>query len=169
MERCDKTEQVIADARKQLFFLDTMREILVADCRKSAKIGPTIFQTNLYAENWILGNYTTDDLVKLYSKRAEQYDNVTNCPQDRPFYAGNACIKCDSGSPVFNIETERCGSCPLGEHVDNVQKRCTAQGGSERDSYRTNPDAGYLIAPWGLSIVSTGRNCPLDHPYYNGQ
>jgi len=36
----------------------------------------------------VLGNYSSDDIVKLYNKRAEQYDNVTNCPLDRPFFDG---------------------------------------------------------------------------------
>ena len=138
MERCDKTEQVLSDARKQLFFLDTMREIMTTDCRRSATLGPTIFQTNLYAENWVLGNYSSDDIVKLYNKRAEQYDNVTNCPTDKPFFDGKSCIQCPSNSPVFNIETSQCGNCPSGEQVDNTAKRCTAVGSSGIPPFSTN-------------------------------
>jgi hypothetical protein len=67
MERCDKVNQVISDATKQLFFLDSMNDILTANCQKSINIGPTIFQTNLYADNWILGNYTIDDIVTIYT------------------------------------------------------------------------------------------------------
>lgn len=130
MERCDKTEQVIADARKQLFFLDTMREILITGCKKTSIIGPTIFQTNLYADNWILGNYTTEDIMKIYNKRTEQYDNVTNCPLERPFFDGKQCIQCPPGSPVFNMETQQCGNCPAGERVDDVAKRCTSTSAS---------------------------------------
>lgn len=43
-------------------------------------LSPTIFQTNIYATNWTLGNLTIDDLIEQYYQRSIRYDNITNCP-----------------------------------------------------------------------------------------
>ena len=43
-------------------------------------LSPTIFQTNIYAKNWILGNLTIDNLIDQYYLRSKNYENVTNCP-----------------------------------------------------------------------------------------
>lgn len=37
-----------------------MEDILYAKCLKVLNLSPTIFQTNLYVDNWILGDQTAD-------------------------------------------------------------------------------------------------------------
>ena len=66
-------------------------------------LGPTIFQTNIYADGWILGNMTIDDLIDQYFERSMRYDNITNCPNEFPFFNGEKCIICPEDDPVFNI------------------------------------------------------------------
>ena len=40
-----------------------------------------VYQTNLYNNNnWILGDYTMEDLIDEYYQRNLQYANITNCP-----------------------------------------------------------------------------------------
>jgi hypothetical protein len=37
-------------------------------------------QTNLGAENWILGNKTINDIIQDSLKKLEKYENISNCP-----------------------------------------------------------------------------------------
>lgn len=159
LERCDKVTQVLMDAKKMLVFLESMQQILTADCLGTIIIGPTIFQTNLYAKNWILGNYTTDDLVDIYNSRSVKYDNITNCPINTPFFDGQKCITCPTGNPVFNIQTLQCGQCPHNEHVDNIHKRCVHSGASST-VFNSNSEAGQLVAPEGYKENPSYRTCP---------
>ena len=65
-----------------------MEDILYAKCLKVLLLSPTIYQTNLYVNNWILGDQTADEIVDEYYQRSLRYNNVTNCPLARPFYVG---------------------------------------------------------------------------------
>lgn len=131
-----------------------MKEILSSNCQKSFNIGPTIFQTNLYANNWILGNLTTNDLVQLYNNRALAYDNITNCPISAPFYDGKRCITCPSDNPIFNIQTMKCIQCSSSENYDNSQKRCLG------NQFNTNIEAGNVFAPSGYKPIQGYSTCP---------
>ena len=85
-------------------------------------LSPTIFQTNIYADNWVLGNMTIDDLIEQYYQRSIRYDNITNCPIETPFFDGNKCVNC-SGL-VFDISQKKCTPCPPDSTIDNVQRVC---------------------------------------------
>ena len=61
--RCDKIDAMNRDIEKQLFFVQSMQDILYARCLKVIILSPTIFQTNLYVDNWILGDQTADEVV----------------------------------------------------------------------------------------------------------
>ena len=87
-------------------------------------LSPTIFQTNIYAPNWVLGNMTIDDLIEQYYQRSIRYDNITNCPIDFPFFDGKKCINCSTSTPAFDISQKKCISCPGGNIIDNDQKKC---------------------------------------------
>lgn len=65
-----------------------MEDILYSKCLKVLNLSPTIFQTNLYVDNWILGDQTADEVVDEYYQRSLRYHNVTNCPISRPFFEG---------------------------------------------------------------------------------
>jgi hypothetical protein len=91
------------DIDKQLFFVNSMRDIIYSKCLRTVIMSPTVFQTNLYALNWILGNQTASQVVDEYYQRSMRYDNVTNCPIDRPFFSGQACITCSPPRPVFDL------------------------------------------------------------------
>lgn len=58
--RCDKIDAMSRDIQKQLFFVQSMEDILYAKCLKVIVLSPTIFQTNLYVDNWVLGDQTAD-------------------------------------------------------------------------------------------------------------
>ena len=100
----EEVGQIKADIEKQVFFLDSIETIVHTKCEAGVKLGPTIFQTNIYAKGWILGNMTIDDLIEQYYQRSVRYSNITNCPDHDPFFNGIKCITCPADSPVFNIE-----------------------------------------------------------------
>lgn len=145
-----------------------MQKSLTSDCLSTIIIGPTIFQTNLYAKNWILGKYTTDDLVELYNSRSLKYDNISNCPMEFPFFDGSKCITCPPGNPIFNIETSKCGQCEHNEHVDNIHKRCV-NSGTKSTLFNNNFEVGRVVAPEGFTGNPSLRTCPPEKPYYNGK
>lgn len=87
-------------------------------------LSPTIWQTNIYAPNWILGNMTIDDLIEQYYQRSIRYDNITNCPIEAPFFDGKQCITCNATAPAFDISQKKCVACPADSRVDNAQKKC---------------------------------------------
>lgn len=94
MPSCDELDQVKRDIDKELFFLDSIESIIYTNCSMNIVMSPTIWQTNIYAPNWILGNMTIDDLIEQYYQRSIRYDNVTNCHIDKPFFDGKQCIVC---------------------------------------------------------------------------
>lgn len=75
--------------------MDSIESIIYTDCSMNVILSPTIFQTNIYAKNWILGNLTIDNLIDQYYLRSKNYENVTNCPIEFPFFDGRDCIICD--------------------------------------------------------------------------
>ena len=112
------------DIEKQLFFVNSMKEVLESKCLRTIILSPTIFQTNLYAANWILGNQTANQVVDDYYERSLRYDNVTNCPVERPFFDGQACIICAEPRPVFDLFARRCVTCGEGYAPNTNSKKC---------------------------------------------
>ena len=84
---------------------------------------PTVYQTNIYSPNWVLGNQTINDLVNTYIQRSKDADNITNCPIATPFFDGTECIACDENE-VFNMEKSECLSCPNGTKFDQNARNC---------------------------------------------
>lgn len=111
---CTRTRQMQEDLQAQLFIADTIEEVLDSKCRKAALLSPTIWQTNLNAPNWILGDQTLDDLVDDYYDRSVHYENVTNCHISEPYYNGKSCISCPADLPLFNMYTQQCTKCDPG-------------------------------------------------------
>jgi hypothetical protein len=111
---CTRTRQMAEDLNAQLFFIDTIEQVLDSKCKKQAILTPTIWQTNLNSRNWILGDQTLDDVVDEYFKRSIKYENITNCPVDFPFFNGTHCIDCPHQKPLFNLYTMKCVQCETG-------------------------------------------------------
>jgi hypothetical protein len=77
---CDEIKMINSDIAKQTVLLDSIEKAIYTKCDASIVLSPTIFQSNIYATNWILGSQTIDDLIEEYYQRSVQYDNITNCP-----------------------------------------------------------------------------------------
>lgn len=60
---CNRTRQMYLDLNAQLYFIDNIISILKSKCAQRAILSPTIWQTNLNAANWILGDQTLDDVI----------------------------------------------------------------------------------------------------------
>ena len=114
MPKCDEVDQIKRDIEKELFFLNSIESIIYTNCSMNVILSPTIWQSNIYATGWILGELTIDDLIEQYYQRSIRYDNVTNCPIETPFYDGAECMLCKEPTPVFDISLKRCVACPEG-------------------------------------------------------
>lgn len=108
---CTRTRQMYLDLNAQLYFIDHILSILRSKCAQRAILSPTIWQTNLNAPNWILGDQTLDDVIEDYYQRAITYDNITNCNIRTPFFSNGHCINCPPKTPIFNLYTAQCISC----------------------------------------------------------
>lgn len=128
-------------------------------------LSPTIFQTNIYAPNWVLGNMTIDDLIEQYYQRSIRYDNITNCPIDFPFFDGKQCITCPQTAPAFDISQKKCVACPPDYRIDNDQKKCVPLLHYTNWTGLSNfsPLNGPFPTPDPLATP-----CPKEAPYYNG-
>lgn len=131
-------------------------------------LSATIWQSNIYATGWILGELTIDDLIEQYYQRSIRYDNVTNCPIETPFYDGSECIICEDPNPVFDISQKKCVACPEGQHVENTQKQCI------KDVYYTNwtsiDPPNYYPKSGPFPEVDEGAIvCPEETPYFSSE
>jgi hypothetical protein len=129
-------------------------------------LSPTIFQSNIYASNWFLGNLTIDDVIEEYYQRSILYNNVTNCPLEFPFFDGKDCINCTGSQNLFNMQTKQCGSCPLDTEL-NVALRTCNQVPHNSDFTKTK---NYnLDGASSLPIPDPKLSpCPPEAPFYNG-
>ena len=89
-----ETQFITSDIQKQKILLDSIEKVVYTKCDSSIVLSPSVFQSNLYGKNWILGNQTIDDLIEEYYQRSVQYHNITNCPGEFPYFNGKACIQC---------------------------------------------------------------------------
>lgn len=99
----------------------------MTECKSKSILTPTIYQTNIYADGWILGDQNIDDLIEEYYQRNIRYHNITNCPLDKPFFDGEKCMICTDPEPVFNILTKECTHCPEDQDPDSNLRKCVLQ------------------------------------------
>jgi hypothetical protein len=92
--KCDKINAVEKDALKQMTLLESLESTILTECQSKSILTPTIYQTNIYADGWILGDQHIDDLVEEYYQRNIRYHNITNCPLHKPFFDGEECMLC---------------------------------------------------------------------------
>lgn len=92
-----------ASANYQIYYLQTIQNVLNGNCTNTAILTSSVYQSNVYATNWILGNQTINDLVNIYIQRSRDYNSITNCPLETPFFNGYECINCVTPTPIFNM------------------------------------------------------------------
>ena len=129
-------------------------------------IKPSVFQSNLFASNWVLGKQTITDLVNQYYERSQLYSTVSNCPLSTPFFNGTNCIQCAGILNLFNMQLKKCEKCPSGYKVHLTKHIC------ELVPHYTNfnlTNGNYILggakalppAPAGVT------SCPSTAPYWN--
>jgi hypothetical protein len=105
--------------------------------------------TNLASGTNIIGNATTNP-------------NDVPCPSSTPYFNGTDCISCQSPSPLFNLNTLKCSSCPSGTSYDINTNSCV-----QLKPNATNLASGTNI----LGNLTSNPNdipCPASTPYFNG-
>ena len=65
-----KVREAIGAAQYQLYYLQTIQEVITNNCSEEVLLSPTVYQTNIYANNWILGDQTINDVVNQYIVRS---------------------------------------------------------------------------------------------------
>lgn len=165
MPKCDDVDQIKRDIEKQIFFLNSIESILYTNCSMNVILSPTIWQTNIYAPNWVLGNMTIDDLIEQYYQRSIRYDNITNCHVETPFFDGKQCIICPTATPIFDISQKKCLACPAETKIDNSQKKCVPIKRYTNFDNLVNfyPATGPFPTPDADAVP-----CPKEAPYFNG-
>ena len=94
LQACKRNIQISRDLEAQAFFLENIQSIIKKKCNTKAILTPTIWQTNLNAANWVLGDQTLDTVIEDFFQRSISYDNVTNCEISKPFFNGKECVNC---------------------------------------------------------------------------
>lgn len=113
-----------SDIAKQETILEGIQKAIYTKCETTVVFTPSIFQSNLMAENWILGKQTIDNIVEQYYLRGRLYHNVTNCALETPFFDGTKCISCKDPQPIFNIQTSSCEKCPFDTKLNQSLHVC---------------------------------------------
>jgi hypothetical protein len=126
-----KDPNVLADADNSFKYLTVLEQLANYKCsdlnNKNLLIGPTPYQTNIKTEGaWVYGGLKQADLVKAYTDRITNFNNVTSCGLQTPFWDGLTCISCSAPTPVFNIATSKCEGCPVGSSYDSISHTCIA-------------------------------------------
>jgi len=52
-----------SDISKQEILLDSLQKAIYTKCETSVILTPTVFQSNLFAKNWILGKQSIENVV----------------------------------------------------------------------------------------------------------
>jgi hypothetical protein len=128
---CDRTRQMYLDLNNQLFYIDSSQAALREKCGRKSIISATIWQTNLNAQNWILGDQTLDDVIEEYYQRSITYDNITNCDIKTPFFSEGKCINCEPKLPIFDLYRGRCVRCSNGFVFDGAKRACVVGAAGE--------------------------------------
>lgn len=161
---CEEIALINSDLAKQRILIDSIERIVYSKCDSSIILSPSVFQSNIYASNWILGDQTIDDLIEEYYQRSLQYHNVTNCPEQFPFFDGKACIACEENYPVFNMKTKQCDRCPYDTAVNTDLRTC--QQIPHFSDYTTLEN---YLPDSPIPPVEPGMTpCPSRKPYFNG-
>ena len=142
-QRTPKTNAIRAELRRQLSYLNTVQEALNSDCcqptpsaqprpaRAGASLDPSgiadisdhVIQTNLKAGQWIYGCLSKAEVRLRYFARTV-HSNVTNCPEEAPFFHRDACIGCPAALPIWDLCTQQCIACPPGTAYSQAERSC---------------------------------------------
>jgi hypothetical protein len=163
---CEEVRLISSDIAKQSTLIDSIEKAIYTRCDSSIVLSATIFQSNIYASNWILGSQTIDDLIEEYYQRSVRYDNITNCPLEFPYFDGQQCIRCDQDGAVFNMFTKQCDFCPYDTAINTALRVCQ-QIPHYSDYAQTanyNLDGASSLPAPDPSLTP----CPQRTPFWNG-
>lgn len=83
------------------------------------------------------------------------------------------CIKCDSTTPIFNISSSKCTSCPSGNVYDPAIKQCIPGDKPSKPNVAAATPNILISSPLGPKdvenyLAGSGIECPKDKPFING-
>lgn len=145
---------------------NTSYDLNTRSCQPIISNSPTVYQTNLLSDRWLLGNLTLRQITKQYVDRSLNNPNVTNCPISSPFWNGNACSDCLAPNNLFDLSTKSCSSCPIGTNLNLNTRDCESIFNNNNQPSGNNPSkVGVIVIPNTSNTTnSTNINVPLINP-----
>jgi hypothetical protein len=106
-----------------------------------------------------------DDLIDMFFNKALSEVNITNCPENNPFFNGSSCMNCSEEFPYFDISSNKCVSCDGDYEINLTIRKCVPA------IKNTNYSAGYNYVlgalPYLPPDVEGKKLCPGDRPFFN--
>ena len=82
------------------------------------------FQTNLNSKNLLYDGFPKAQFEEEYNTNKQKYPQIQDCPSNKPYFDGFACITCPPAKPLFSMLTKLCFSCPPNSLYDEVNRFC---------------------------------------------
>lgn len=157
--------QLTADIKQQETIVLGIESVIYSQCNNASVFSPTIFQSNLYASNWVLGRQSITNLIDQYYQRSLLYTSVNNCPLATPFFDGLSCIQCLPPTPIFDMQLSNCTNCPTGYRLHLTKHLCEVIPHYSNYQYGINYALGGAAAlpPPPANVTA----CPSTHPFWN--
>lgn len=135
------TQNCLKCADKEYFDYDTKKcqacgtgEEVDYNTRKCAKRLVGVYQTNLNTHNLLFEGKPKAQFQEEYDNNKKNYPSIQDCPTDKPYFDGFACITCPAGNSLFSLDSKLCTSCPEGSSYTPSEKQCTSSSGALKHS-----------------------------------
>lgn len=77
-----------------------------------------VYQTSLVSPKLLFDGVPKAQFQDEYDSNKQKYPKIQDCPADRPYFDGFACIQCPASNPYFSMLTKLCSSCPANTVYD---------------------------------------------------
>lgn len=149
----------------------------------NCQLADILLQTNLDAENLILGDLNLEELKQKQAEFRKQNEGFTviECSGETPYLSKQGCIACNAPNNLFSLKSLKCSRCPEGATYNSESRNCESGGAAAGGQFVSNTNASnYLVLPgqslddYKKEIEETQKSnpnvqvCPEDKPYSTG-
>ena len=136
---------------------------------------PIIYRFSSAVTNVIEGSTTTASYNEQINNAISQNPNaiVKTCPDETPYSLIVSCVACSDETPAFNLDLQKCASCPKNMVYDAATKKCKITllltntkatnlnlQGLKLDEFTRYQDGLIRINPNAIA-----KHCPEDKPF----
>ena len=87
-------------------------------------------QTNLGSPNLLLDGHPLNEWKSYYYGNQTANPQLTDCPANRPYFDGTACVTCIDPTPLFSLLRRVCTACTAGTTYDSTVRECMSSSGN---------------------------------------